>query len=337
MKKLFFLLAAMLVCCSLFANPDCKINGFYYYLNTSDKTAQVTNKNGGGQINSQPDYAGDMVIPSTILYDEETYTVTSIGECAFMSSSITSITIPSSVTTIEHGAFNSCTGLTSVTIPNSVTTIGSYAFYCCSGLTSITIPNSVTTIGKNAFYYCIDLTSVTVFWKDEKSIPSINSNVFGGIAHESGPSGATLYVPKGTAALYQQAKEWKDFGNIVEYINTITYTATEQLPGFNGSLQVGATTFGSAITSHTFSNGTGTITCNGMITTIGNSAFNSCTGLISIEIPNTITEIGEAAFFNCTGLTSIEIPNSVDSIRLYAFQGCTSLVSVCTSYLSPPV
>ena len=93
MKKLFFLLAMMLVCCSLFADPDCKINGLYYNLNTSDKTAQVTNKNGGGQIDGQTYYAGDMVIPSTILYDEETYTVTSIGECAFMSSSITSITI----------------------------------------------------------------------------------------------------------------------------------------------------------------------------------------------------------------------------------------------------
>ena len=255
--------------------------------------------------------------------------VTTIGNSAFVGcTGLTSITIPNSVTTVGDGAFYDCSGLTSVTIGNSVTTIENYAFYGCSGLTSITIPNSVTTIGHSAFIYCRGLTSVTVSWTDEKSIPSIDSNVFEKIAHNAGPSGATLHVLNGTAALYQQANEWKYFGNIVEYITTITYTASAQLPGYNGSLQVGATTFGSAITSHTFSNGTGTITCNGMITTIGNSAFNSCTGLISIEIPNTITEIGEAAFYGCTGLTSIEIPSSVTKIGNSAFNSCTGLISI---------
>ena len=126
-----------------------------------------------------------MVIPSTILYDEETYTVTSIGECAFMNSSITSITIPSSVTTIEYSAFNYCTGLTSVTIPNSVTTIGEGAFDECSGLTSITIPNSVTTIGNNAFAYCTSLTSVTI----PNSVTTIGDYAF---AYCSGLTSVTI-------------------------------------------------------------------------------------------------------------------------------------------------
>ena len=77
-------------------------------------------------------------------------------------SSLTSITIPNSVTSIGYRAFASCEGLTSITIPNSVTSIGYWAFGGCTGLTSITIPNSVTSIGDRAFEYCSSLNSVTV-------------------------------------------------------------------------------------------------------------------------------------------------------------------------------
>ena len=74
--------------------------------------------------------------------------------------SLSSITIPNSVTWIGGYAFENCKSLTSVTIPNNVTTIDSRAFKGCTSLTSVTIPNSVTTIGGLVFSDCYSLTSI---------------------------------------------------------------------------------------------------------------------------------------------------------------------------------
>ena len=112
-----------------------------------------------------------------ILYMYEGYSVTSIGEGAFIDcTSLTSITISDSVTSIGNYAFSNCTSLTNITIPDSVTVIGRTAFNNCTSLTSITIPDSVTSIGDYAFIDCTSLTNVTI----PDSLTSIGTSVFAG-------------------------------------------------------------------------------------------------------------------------------------------------------------
>ena len=117
--------------------------------------------------------------------------VTSIGNYAFADcSGLTSLTLPSNVTSIGWSAFSGCSGLTSLTIPSNVTSIGGYAFEGCSGLTSLTLPSSVTKIGCYALSSCIGLTSLTL----PSSVTEIGEHAFlscRGLTNFTIPSGVT--------------------------------------------------------------------------------------------------------------------------------------------------
>ena len=194
-----------------------EVDGINYKVG-EDNTVYVTYKNAG--------YSGDVVIPSSVTYQGNTYRVTSIDSAFYGCYGLTSITIPNSVTSIGLFAFYE-SGLTFITIPNSVTSIGFEAFMNCSSLTSVTIPNSVTSIDGGAFRYCSSLTS---FVSEIENPFEIDESVFWGI-----PSDAQLIVPKGTKALYQATEGWNLFKNIVEdstdednfTINGITYQGTK--------------------------------------------------------------------------------------------------------------
>ena len=110
---------------------------------------------------------------------------------------------------LGYAAFSDCSGLTSLTIPSSVTSIGENAFDGCSGLTSFTIPSSVTSIGWGAFCGCSGLTSIYVY---TEKLPNMGSDVFAGCDAKK----CTVYVPKGTYDDYWLS-EFGYFENIVEF------------------------------------------------------------------------------------------------------------------------
>ena len=300
--------------------------------------------------------------------------VTTIGEFAFYGcSKITSVTIPNSVTSIGNYAFYNCSGLSSVTIPNSVTSIGYGAFANCSGLTSVTIPNSVTSISEFAFGGCSGLTSVTVdknngtydsrdncnaiiHTSTNKLIVGCNNTIIPNSVTSIGDnaflvcSGLTsVTIPNSVTSIGKYA-----------FYNCSGLTSVT-IPNSVTSIGYGAFGGCSGLTSVTVDKNNGTYdsrdNCNAIIetstnklivgcknttipnsvTSIGDRAFEGCSGLTSVTIGNSVTSIGDYAFTDCSGLTSVTIGNSVTSIGYDAFRGCSGLTKLVSLAVEPPI
>ena len=260
--------------------------------------------------------------------------VTEIGYHAFSGcSGLTSITIPDGVTEIGYSVFSGCSGLASITIPDSVTEIGYYAFSGCSGLTSITIPDSVTKIDESAFSGCSSLTSITI----PDNVTSIGSNAFEGCSSLtsitipdgvteirysvfSGCSGLTsITIPDSVTKIDESA-----FSGCSSLTSIIVGTGNENYTSDDGVLFNKDKT---KLIQYPMGNAREQYAIPDSVTDIG-VAFEGCSGLTSITIPDSITKIGYGAFAECSGLTSITIPDSVTKIENYAFSRCSSLTSI---------
>ena len=193
-------------------------------------------------------------------------------------------------------------GCKSSVIPNdgSVTSIGEYAFCGCCDLTSVTIPDSVTSIGDYAFRG----VTAEIVWGDDPQITSIGDYAF------SGYQGTTFTIPDSVTSIGKSA--FSGCSSLQEIVvaegNPVYHSAG------NCIIETESKTLIAGCKSSVIPN-------DGSVTSIGDYAFNGCSGLTSITIPGSVTSIGEYAFSGCSGLTSITIPGSVTSIGNDAFRG----------------
>ena len=288
--KLILFFVIMFVSAKVSAD-DFYVGGIYYeVLSLSGLTCEVTS--------GSEKYTGDIVIPKTVTYDGQIFTVTSIGRSAFFyCPNLMSVNIPNTVISIGDDAFNKCSGLTSVDIPSSVVSIGDGTFADCQSLTKIGIPNSVTSIGRSAFAGCRSLTKIDI----PNSVTSISDGMFSACGFTS------VDIPNSVTSIGENA-----FSGCYSLISI-------NIPNSVTSIGLGAFTACENLASIVIPNS---------VTSIGEAAFSGCRSLMSVVIPNSVTSIGETAFSGCRSLMSIVIPNSISEIGYSVFDVCESLTSV---------
>lgn len=258
-------------------------------LDTEAKTATLASQNA---------MTGLVTIPSTVSFNDETYTVTAIGENVFMNNkNITEVTIPATIKSIGVYAFRNTQKLkrvnaesleswldidfdrgmanplymgatlyvgaqkmVNVTVPEGVTVLKPYAFYKYKNLLSIKLPSTLTEIG-NTSLHGTSISAITI----PESVSTIGDYAFWQCA-----SLKSVVIPEG-------------------------------------------------------------------ITALGTSLFDGCTALESVTIPSTVATVGSSVFSGCESLASLTFPASVTEFKSGVFSGCHSLTELKVEAVTPPV
>ena len=341
--------ALLLLCATMATAQRFVVDGIYYELiydeNGKATAAEVS-------YSDSEEYTGNIVIPSTVTYEWNTYSVTRIGDGAFEEcNGVASVEIPNSITEIGEWAFDD-SGIESIMIPGSVKVIGVGAFQDCESLVSMTIGNGVTDIKEEAICFCPLLSSIVI----PASVTNIEAYNFTdcpaleSIIVEAGNevydsrNNCNAIIEKSTKTLLVGCKNTV-IPNDVKIIGEDAFTGCTGLTSI--VIPEGVTTIGNSafyecsslvdiripssvtyIDDYTFEGCTSLsdVTIPDGVTYIGKYAFSECP-IESFDIPNSVNEIGYGAFYNCSALTEINIPNSVKSIGEGAFAGCTNLVN----------
>jgi hypothetical protein len=292
----------MLLLLLLLALPEVVQAQFTY--TTNNGTITITGYTGPG---------GAVTIPGTI----NGLPVGGIGDYAFWGAgaSLSSVTIPKSVTNIGTGPFASCTGLIAITVDAlnpAYCSVGGVLFnksqtmliQCPGGkIGSYSVPNSVTSIADAAFFRCTSLTDVMF----ADSVISIGDGAFNGCS-----SLFTISIPNSVTNIGYSAFYECTSLTSVTIGNKLTSIADQ---AFESCASLTNATIGANVAS------------------IGVEAFLGCGSLANVMFPSSVTSIGTRAF--CfTSLANVTIPNSVTSIGTEAFARCDMLSAITVGALN---
>lgn len=254
-----------------------------------------------------------------------------IGKSAFLNCRALDYVDTGNAETITEYAFEGCSNLREVILSEKLKTVGNCAFRNCVSLSLIDIPGSVETLGRWVFENCGNLQSVVL----HEGVQSLSESTFYGcgIRSVSIPSTVTS-IPKWT---FQDCKylghvNWHDgITSIGEAaFNRCTSLRNIRIPA--GVTSIADDTFYGCTVLHS-------VGFHDNITRIGVNAFDKCYALALEEVnqdnpynlPASLTTLGECAFQNCTGITRVCLPEGVTVVPKYAFNGCTKLNGVVLS------
>jgi len=269
------------------------------------------------------------------------------------------VNIPDSVSSIGAHAFSYCYDLTGIEIPDSVTSIGLFAFYYCHALAEITFKGDAPAIEANTFK---DVTATASYYKTKDWIDDDFQNYGGTITWKaiaapvaSGSCGAEgdnltwtldgdgVLTISGTGAMADciyPAAPWSDYYNQIKRVviedgvtsigcGAFDYcSALKRITIPSSVTTIGTGAFSDCVFKTAGPIGSGCDYEFGWTTAIPDFAFELCSALESITLPDSITTIGHTAFGRCSSLKSITIPNSLTTIGISAFKGCSALKGI---------
>lgn len=314
-------------------------NDYMYQGNSNNTLTVVSHVNGTSAW-------GSMTVPSVVTWINQDYTVSTIGSQLFTSSNISSVALPSTITSVESGAISNCPNLTEVMIfAETPPTLGSNAFanIPCN---TLQVPGDHVADYQNSPWHnrFPNIEPIIVVFavnnieyevtdgQNAKITGCTYSTYYSGelVLPETVTYGGRTYTVN---EIDNNAFWLHQFTGSVVIPNTVTKIGKKAFSGcqyFSGPLTIPNSV--KYIGNEAFKNCTG---LNGQLTLpnsleyLGSDAFYGCTGLTSnLELPATLTKIGNGAFKNCSGLTgTLVIPESVTSIGDYngsagAFDGC---------------
>ncbi len=313
---------------------------------TTSNGATITPKDYYGHIVSNT-YSGDRGV---ITFDCARKT---IAEQAFKNcETLTGITIPNGVTSIETDAFQYCGKLETVVIPDSVTKIGNDAFLYCTTLPQITIPDSAVSIGRGAFSRCYALKSIAIpdnvtkiemstFYQCKKltevKLPK-NLTAINDIAFRYCSALAEITIPDSVTSIasdaFMNCPAMKRFcGKFASadhrclIIDGVMYSfAPAELTTYAIPTDAGITAIGEGAFYQC--NNLTSVTVTDAVESLGKYAFFMCEKLNAVTLPSGLKSLGYGAFFGCSALENITIPAGVATIGGEAFGSCTALKSI---------